>query len=69
MRAYRIGDREFEAKHFAILDSAFAVGLITNFVIDMSIKHLLKHDMLFQVESNYYRRRKLKDLCNLILKP
>jgi len=53
------------AEHIAIMDTAFALGVITNTVIRMCIKDLLKHDMLFQIEENYYRRKKLKDLINL----
>ena len=50
-----------------IIDTAFAMGVISGAVINMSIKDLLKHDMLFHVEQNYYRRKKLKDLINLTL--
>ena len=55
-------------QQYAIMDTAFAIGVITNAIIDMCVKELRKTDMLFEVETNYYRRKKLNDLINLVIR-
>ena len=60
--------RYFGIEHQMYVQSIFMLGAITIEIIRKSIKYLRKHDLLFEVESNYYRRKKLKDLVNFTFK-
>ena len=50
------------------LNREVIAGLVVGSIaINMIEKHMMKHNMFYAAEQNYYYQKKLKDLCNLVL--